>query len=149
MKKVLMVTGSRAWKRELESDYNQISRGLVIELKNLIDAGATEVELWHGAAKGADAMSEEFFNKIERSVRERMGVIIKVKAFPPDFNKYGSPAAYHMRNQQMVDGKPDVLVAFPRAGEANKGTLSTIKRARDAGIRVEVYGARELDIRRA
>lgn len=149
MKKVLMVTGSRAWDRNKDADYNQITRGLVIEIKNLIDSGATEIELWHGGAKGADLMSEEFLNKIERSLRERLGVIIKIRVFLPDFNKYGSPAAFHVRNQAMIDGKPDVCVAFPRAGEANKGTLSTMAKARAAGVKVAVYGARELDIRRA
>jgi hypothetical protein len=148
MKKVLMVTGSRAWDRNKEADYNQITRGLIIEIKNLVDDGATEIEVWHGGAKGADQMTEEFINKIERSLKERLGVIIKTKVFLPEINKYGSPSAFHIRNQAMVDGKPDVLAAFPRAGEANKGTLSTMSKARDAGVKVEVYGARELDVRR-
>lgn len=148
MKKVLMVTGSRAWDRNIEKDYNEINRGVIIEIKNLIDQGATEIEVWHGGARGADQMVEEFINKVERSLRERLGVSIKLKAFLPNIKEYGSPMAFHVRNQDMVDGKPDTLAAFPKAGEANKGTLSTIKRARAAGINVKVYGARELDIRR-
>lgn len=148
MKMIMMITGSRGWDRDNEKDYNEVTRGLVIEIKNLIDLGATEIEVWHGGARGADKMVEEFVNKIERSLRERLGVFIKLKAFLPDIKKHGSPAAFHVRNQEMVDGGPNVLVAFPKTGEANKGTLSTIKRARDAGIKVSVYGARELDIRR-
>lgn len=148
MKKIMMTTGSRGWDRDNEKDYNEVTRGLVIEIKNLIDLGATEIEVWHGGAKGSDKMVEEFINKIERSLRERMNVSIKLRVFLPDINKYGSPVAFHVRNQDMVDGKPDVCVAFPKAGEANKGTLSTMRKARDAGVRVSVYGARELDIRR-
>jgi len=148
MKKIMMTTGSRGWDRNKEQDYNQVTRALIIEIKNLIDLGVTEIEVWHGDAKGSDKMTEEFINKIERSLKERMNVIIKTKAFPPDINKYGSPVAFHVRNQTMVDGA-DVCVAFLKAGEANKGTLSTIKRARDTGVKVAVYGARELDIRRS
>lgn len=144
MNKTIMVTGSRNWKREIAEDYALITRGMGIEIKSLVDQGATEITVRQGGAKGADAMVVEFVNKIERTLLSH-GVKIRLKSYPPNFAKYGAPAAYHVRNQQMVDDGADVCVAFLKAGEANRGSLSTIAKARAAGIKVSAYGALDLD----
>jgi hypothetical protein len=144
MNKTIMVTGSRNWSRDASEDYSLITRGMGIEIKSLVDQGATEITVRQGSAKGADAMVVEFVNKIERTLLSH-GVKIKHKAYPPNFAKHGSPAAYHVRNQQMVDDGADVCVAFLKPGEPNRGTLSTMAKARAAGIKVSVYGALELD----
>lgn len=144
MMKALMVTGSRNWDRNVEDDYRLIARGMSIEIKNLVDEGVKEIIIRQGAAKGADAMVVEFINKIERSLGER-GIRVKLVGYPPDFSKYGSPAAYHVRNQRMVDDGAVRCVAFLKPGEPNRGTLNTMSRARKAGIDVVVYGATDLD----
>lgn len=139
-----MVTGSRNWNRDNPEDYALISRAMGLEIKSLVDEGATEIIVRQGGAKGADAMVVEFINKTERTLLVH-GVKLTLKAYPPNFTKHGSPAAYHVRNQAMVDDGADVCVALLKPGEANRGTLSTIQRARKAGIKISSYGAVGLD----
>lgn len=54
---------------------------------------------------------------------------------PAKWNEHGC-AAGPLRNQEMIDMKPDLVLAFPDARSV--GTLDTIRRARKAGIPVEV-----------
>lgn len=57
-------------------------------------------------------------------------------AHAPMFDVYGSPAAYHVRNQSIVDNS-DFLLAFKRGD--TPGTVSTIGKAKDRGIPVFVF----------
>lgn len=142
MHKVIMVTGSRKF-----SDYGEVARGIGIAIKNLVDAGAKDITVRHGACAGADSMVVEFVNKIERSLHQR-DIHVKLEAYPPNLKKYGSPAAYHIRNKQMISDGADVCVAFLKRTEPNKGTLGVIKLAQAANIPVEIYGLQELDTAR-
>lgn len=57
---------------------------------------------------------------------------IPVRVFPADWETHGR-AAGHIRNRQMlVEGKPDIVVAF--AG--GRGTQNMINQARKAGVTV-------------
>jgi len=49
------------------------------------------------------------------------------------------PDAGKRRNQKMVDARPDVVIAFPTAFSI--GTWDAVRRARKAGIDVEVVNA--------
>jgi predicted Rossmann-fold nucleotide-binding protein len=80
----------------------------------------------HGAAPGADTLAAE--------AAEGWG--LTVEAHPPNVRRYGSPAAFHVRNQKMVDAGADVCVAFP----GGKGTADCVRRARAAGIPVVTVG---------
>lgn len=133
--KALIVTGSRHF-----SDYAEVTRAMGIEIKNLVDQGATDIVVRHGAAKGADTLVMEFINKSQRSFAA-WGIRISLKAYPPNIEKHGSPKAYHVRNQQMVDDGADACVAFLMRDEPNRGTLNTMARARKAGILVKTYGS--------
>ena len=75
----------------------------------------------HGAAKGADAMADEF--------GKRMGV--RVTAFHPNWKEDGS-AAGPLRNELMLQQKPDLVVAFP----GGRGTADMVERARKASVDV-------------
>jgi hypothetical protein len=53
-----------------------------------------------------------------------------------DWNGRGKKAGPE-RNQRMVDSKPDLVFAFPT--ERSKGTWDAVRRARAAGIEVNVW----------
>lgn len=81
----------------------------------------------HGGATGADDMAgacAEFADSITE--------VIVVKA---DWKQYGR-AAGPIRNQQMIDCHPDLVLAFHNDLEHSKGTKDCVNRARKAGIDV-------------
>lgn len=78
--------------------------------------------LIEGGACGADYMARKF--------AEWHG--IPTKTFPADWDKHGK-AAGHIRNRQMlVEGKPDLVVAF----EGGRGTANMVEQAKAAGVKV-------------
>lgn len=85
--------------------------------------------LIEGEAPGADTLAREWAESYE----------IPVLKFPADWRKYGR-AAGPIRNKQMLEeGKPDLVVAFPRGKlDDTKGTKNMVKQARDAGIKTIV-----------
>lgn len=84
----------------------------------------------HGGATGADELARQWCLKNRVAYVEYM----------PNFAKHGSPAAYHVRNRDMIDDlkryrKRDTeiaLVAFP----GGNGTKSTTELAKARRIRV-------------
>ena len=80
-----------------------------------------------GEAPGADSMA--------RDVALSMGMV--VERFPAQWTRYGR-AAGPIRNQQMLDARPDKVIAFHADLEHSKGTKDMVRRARGAGIPVEV-----------
>lgn len=78
--------------------------------------------LIHGAASGADEIGHLW--------AEFAGV--PVERFPAQWGQFG-PAAGPIRNRQMlVEGKPDLVVAFP----GGRGTANMVAQAREAGVEV-------------
>lgn len=87
-----------------------------LSLKHTIDL------VIHGGARGADTLAG-LWAKTNK---------IPVQVFMADWNKYKS-AAGHIRNKKMLlEGKPDLVVAFP----GGKGTANMIGQAEDAGVTV-------------
>ena len=76
----------------------------------------------HGAAPGADFMAGKF--------AEWKG--IPVYAFPADWKKHGKAAGPIRNAMMLLDGKPDLVVAF--AG--GTGTANMVRKAKAAGIEV-------------
>ena len=108
----LMVTGGRDYD-DMKELYRVLDR---VHAGNLVDV------LIHGAnKKGADRLAKLWAetNKIE------------CKPFPANWNLYNK-AAGPIRNQEMVDDGPHLVVAFPGAN----GTADAVARARRAGIPV-------------
>lgn len=121
----VLVCGSRHW---CEIGEGEIARQIAL-------SGATVII--EGGARGAD--------RIARLVAEKLG--LEVVTFDADWEKHGK-AAGPIRNQQMLDeGKPDLVLAFPLRGSI--GTYDMIRRARRAGVRVEVFGAGEATVAKA
>ena len=75
-----------------------------------------------GGARGADFIGSEFAR----------GLGCEVVVYNADWQKHGR-AAGPIRNQQMlVEGKPELVLAFP----GGKGTADMLRRARSAGLQI-------------
>ena len=55
--------------------------------------------------------------------------------FPADWKKYGKSAGYIRNKQMLVEGRPDLVVAFP----GGRGTANMVKLAKEAGVPVIEY----------
>ena len=75
----------------------------------------------HGSADGADRLASYWAEKHA----------LDMQTFPADWKKHGR-AAGPIRNQEMIERKPDFVVAFP----GGRGTADMVRRARDAGVDV-------------
>lgn len=75
----------------------------------------------NGAAEGADLLASKwaYDNKIP------------CWRFPANWDLYGK-AAGPLRNKQMLEENPDIVIAFP----GGKGTANMVKQARERGIEV-------------
>jgi len=63
---------------------------------------------------------------------------LEVIWFPADWEKYGR-AAGPIRNKQMImEGKPDLVVAFHNNISKSRGTKNMVTQARRHGIRVQM-----------
>lgn len=84
------------------------------------DHGITEII--EGGASGADFLARKYaiFQKIP------------FRTFPADWNRHGNAAGPIRNRQMLVEGKPDIVVAFP----GGNGTANMIEQARAAGVRV-------------
>lgn len=79
-----------------------------------------------GEARGADTLS--------RIYAERLG--IPVLPYPANWNAYGKSAGPIRNRQMLVEGKPDLVVAF--LAKNSRGTVNMIKQATEAGVEVKV-----------
>ncbi len=118
----VLVCGSRAW-----TDVDLVTHRLR-EILNETKIKNSDFTIIDGLAHGADHAGFISAGRLGMaSVR-----------FPANWNKYGL-AAGPIRNQQMLDeGKPDLVFAFHDDIEHSKGTGDMVRRARKAGIPVEV-----------
>jgi hypothetical protein len=82
-----------------------------------------------GEASGADSLARDVAREIGLSVLE----------FPADWKKHGK-AAGPIRNRQMLDQKPDLVIAFHPDLTKSRGTADTVREAKRRGIPVEVIG---------
>lgn len=99
-------------------DFNDIELFKKVMFNN-IPPGA---EIITGMAKGADHMAWKWGHL--------MGLV--VHEFPADWDTYGKKAGPMRNIQMLVEGKPDLVIAFP----GGTGTAHMKKIARAAGIKV-------------
>lgn len=76
----------------------------------------------NGVARGADALAGEW-------ARSRG---VELKEFPADWQGEGRHAALIRNERMLVEGKPDLVVAFP----GKRGTYHMCRLAEDAGVEV-------------
>jgi hypothetical protein len=116
----VLVCGSRDW-----TDFDAIANRLTA-----IPGEHEQVAVLHGAAWGAD--------RIAGRAARMLG--FQVRAFHADWATHGRRAGI-LRNLQMLDERPDLVLAFQRDG--SRGTQHTIDEARRRGIPVEVHAVVE------
>jgi hypothetical protein len=114
---IVLVCGSRDW-----VDWWAIA----VRLAGLGEPG--DVVILHGDARGAD--------RIARAAGLLYG--FDVRAFPADWAGHGRRAGI-LRNLEMLDERPDLVIAFQTNN--SRGTQHTINEARRRGIPVEVHTA--------
>ena len=98
----------------LPEDFKQISPDPEVCL-------VPDVTIVHGAAKGADSLAGEYAKTRNYDVEE----------YPADWDKHGKIAGF-VRNQEMVDSNPDIVIAFWDG--VSKGTKDTINKAKKKKI---------------
>jgi len=81
-----------------------------------------------GAARGADRLADFYARQLGHDT----------KRFPADWETFGKRAGF-IRNVQMLEQEPDLVIAFQKNG--SRGTQHTIDEARKRGIPVEVISA--------
>ena len=112
----VLVCGSRDWK-----DYYAIKGELSKLPKHTL--------IIHGKCPtGADKLAD----KAARALG------LKVRRFPADWVKYGRSAG-PIRNTEMIDERPDKVLAFHEDLPNSKGTKDTVEKARKAKIEVEIF----------
>lgn len=75
-----------------------------------------------GEAKGADTLARNWADKNN----------ISVDKYPADWDKNGKSAGFKRNEQMLIEGKPDLVVAFP----GGNGTRHMIKIAKKHGFPV-------------
>ncbi len=101
------------------------SRGLYLtDFSPYLPEGVTEIV--SGGARGIDNCAREY--------AKRCG--IKLTEFLPEYDKYGSKAAPHMRNDRIID-YADIIIAFWDG--RSPGTRSVIEKCKSLGKKVIVY----------
>ena len=110
-------------------DRNWSDRGTIRSwLSKLQDLGFDTVI--EGEARGADS--------IAREEAEQMG--FEVLKFPADWSTYGR-AAGPIRNRQMLDQSPELVLAFHGNISASRGTKDTLNEAERRGIETMLVSA--------
>lgn len=118
----ILITGSRNFGSR-PGDEALMSNTLWHIQRMLIDQGARDITLVHGAARGADQLAGQIGNALS----------MRIETHPAQWNTYGKRAGL-IRNQEMVNAGADVVLAFP-VGES-RGTRHCMRQAHAAGLTV-------------
>ena len=111
----VLICGSRDW----------TNRGLIAMRVSSLLPGSVVIE---GECRGADI--------IAREEAEKQGV--PVERYLADWQKHGR-AAGPIRNTRMLEeGKPDLVIAFHNDIQNSRGTNDMVRKAKAAGIEVQV-----------
>ena len=82
----------------------------------------------HGASRGADALAEQWARAAG----------VSTHAFPADWDLHGRSAGVRRNNRMLVEGKPDLVVAFP----GGRGTAHMKAIARASGVQLAIMSKR-------
>lgn len=109
----VLVTGSRDWPDP------QVVHNALTDL-------APDLVIHGGCPTGADAHAEAYC----------MTTDTEQDVHPADWGRHGRRAGY-LRNQDMVDERPDIVYAFIK--DDSKGASMTVDLARKAGLPVQIW----------
>lgn len=99
-------------------------------------SGDVPVTLIEGEAKGADSMSRSIAeNELAQSEWQ-------ISPYPADWKTYGK-AAGAIRNRQMLNAHPDLVLAFHNDIVSSKGTKDMVRIAKLTGIKTIVLRSGE------
>lgn len=121
----VLVCGDRNW-----TD-SELIRTRLAKLVQSAEVGTQALLLIHGAARGADSIA----GTIARAWAETMP--INISEFPANWGLYGR-AAGPIRNREMLQMRPDLVLAFHDDIESSRGTKNMVAIARKTGVPVEV-----------
>lgn len=113
--KTVMVSGSRNW--DLVS---------VVNNKLLEEWTDHEMRLIQGAARGADLIARSY------GVNRGWDIV----DYHPNYTDYGKTAT-HVRNLEMVNQKPDIVLFFVR--DMSNGTMTTLEKVVKARIKFRIF----------
>lgn len=81
-----------------------------------------------GMARGADSLAVDWARRHQVALLE----------FPADWDRFGRSAGFKRNTQMLVEGRPDLVVAFTdRPLEQSRGTYMMTRIASEAGVPVE------------
>ena len=122
----ILVCGDRNWKnKELIKDELITASG--IGHPGTPTPSPKDILVIEGDARGADKLAGE--------VAKELG--FRVAVFPAQWERFGKMAG-PLRNIEMLDEKPDLVLAFHNDLSKSKGTAHTVKNAQKRGIKVKV-----------
>lgn len=98
-------------------------------LRKIIDLFPVGTVVIHGGARGVDSTAGQ--------VASQRG--LKTEVHLAEWDIYG-PGAGPKRNQQMLEAKPDIVIAVHNEPGLGKGTADMVRRSRGAGLPVFVFG---------
>lgn len=113
----ILVTGSRNWR-----DENAIANALIKATNNVIGPHL----VMHGGARGADSLAGKIAS----------GFGWWVEVYVADWKTHGR-AAGCIRNQVMIERRPDIVLAFLMPD--SRGTRDMIRRAEKARVPVQIF----------
>lgn len=117
----IVVSGSRDW-----SDQSRIEKiFLEIKEKRGGEEDGEEIELIHGDCQGLDILAGK--------VAKKLGW--KVSTFPAQWGAYGKSAG-PIRNRQMLDQKPDLVIWFHDNISESKGTKDLLNEAKKRKLNI-------------
>ena len=86
-----------------------------------------------GDARGADWEASEF--------AKRQGIDVKV--YHAHWKKFGKFAGPERNTRMLLEGKPDLVIAFHTNITQSRGTLNMVGQANEAGIPIQIYGVKK------
>jgi len=124
----ILICGDRNW-----TNKEKIKDELIKSIENepTLDKSKSpaSIVVIHGGARGADKLAGE--------VAEELGM--RVVVFSAKWEKFGI-AAGPIRNIEMLNENPDLVLAFHNDLSKSKGTAHTVKTAQKRDLKVKVIG---------
>ena len=99
-------------------------------MQSRLDELPEDTIIIEGEAPGADSMARDYAKSHG----------MEFMAFPADWDGLGRKAG-PIRNRQMLDEKPDLVIAFHKKLSESKGTMDTVMEANRRGIKVEIISS--------
>ena len=117
----VLVCGDRHWR-----DWNMVYK--VLDELYYAHDGLVVIE---GGARGADTMAGNWTMD-----RKRRGWAVELEVYEANWAEHHRAAGPIRNKKMLVDGKPDLVVAFHDALEESKGTKNMVEISRKAGVEV-------------